>query len=187
MARRQHKNRMSARMLGAAERQLRALELKKKDWTYQQIADELGYANPMGAWCAVKAGLRKGFVEAAEELRAIEEIKLDAAERRLWPLIDRRVPHLGAIDRLLAIAKRRAALLGLDAPGASQVTQAAVTADATESLTHEERLAKLVALLETAPAGQAASGAGEVTPAAQRAILPDAVPNGAHAADAVPA
>jgi hypothetical protein len=108
-------------MLGTAEKQLKALELKKKGWTYQQIADGLGYANAMGAWCAVKAALKKGFVEAAEEFKLLELAKLDDIERRLWPLIRRRqggrpAPDYKALDRLLAISRRRAALLGLDAP-----------------------------------------------------------------------
>jgi hypothetical protein len=66
-----------------------------------------------------------------------------------------------------------------------------VTADVAESLTHEERLVRLVALLESAPAGQAVSGAGEVAPATQRAVGgavgPDAGPEDALAADAIPA
>jgi hypothetical protein len=161
MARKQQKNRMSPRMLVAYERQLKALELRQKGFTYEAIASALDYANPMGAWCAVRAALKKGFVAAAEELRAIEEEKLDAMERKLWPLVlDRRQPDLAASDRLLAIMKRRAALLGLNAPKVSQVAQASVTADVTETLSHDERVIRLSALLEEERARRMGAGRG---------------------------
>jgi hypothetical protein len=143
---------MNPWMLGAAERQLKALGLKKKGWTHQQIADGLGYANAMGAWCAVEAALKKGFVEAAEEFKQLELEKLDEIEKRLWPLIRRRqggqpAPDYKALDRFLGISRRWAALLGLDAPRESRVRQTPATASVTEPLTHEQRLAKLGTVL----------------------------------------
>jgi hypothetical protein len=177
-------------MLGAYEKQRRALELRQQGHTYEDIARALGYANPMGAWHAVKAALKKGFVEAAEEFKQLELEKLDEIERRLWPLILRRrggqpAPDYKALDRLLTISKRRAALLGLDAPRESRVRQTSATASVTEPLTHEQRLAKLVTLLETAGAGQDGSGAGETVPPDRRPVGPDAGPVPEEPADEV--
>jgi hypothetical protein len=168
-------------MLGAAEKQLKALELRRKGHTYDAIATALGYANAMGAWHAVKAALKKGFVEAAEEFKQLELEKLDDIERRLWPLILRRqggqpAPDYKALDRFLAISRRRAALLGLDAPRESRVKQTPATTNVAEPLTHEQRIAKLVTLLETARSGQEGSGAKEIDRADDRAAGPDAGP-----------
>jgi hypothetical protein len=168
-------------MLAAYEKQLKALELRRRGHTYEDIARALGYANPMGAWHAVKAALKKGFVEAAKEFKQLELEKLDDIERRLWPLIRRRqggrpAPDFKALDRFLAISRRRAALLGLDAPREPRVRQTSPTASVAEPLTHEQRLAKLVTLLETTGAGQDGSGAGEIVRADHRTVGPAAGP-----------
>jgi hypothetical protein len=55
-----------------------------------------------------------------ETIVAVEIDRLDALHRAVWP--DAMEGKLGAIDRCLAISKRRAELLGLDAPSKHQVT-----------------------------------------------------------------
>jgi hypothetical protein len=57
---------------------------------------------------------------------------------------------------------------------ATRVEQAGVTASVAEPLTHEQRLAKVVTLLETAGAGQEGSEAGETVRADHHAAGADA-------------
>lgn len=54
------------------------------------------------------------LAEDTEALRRIELERLDVAQAAIWPLVVQ--GDLNAIDRLLRISARRAALLGLDAP-----------------------------------------------------------------------
>lgn len=104
----------------AVERQLKALELRKAGVTYVRIAEALGYANPMGAWKAVNAALKKTLQEPSDDLRKIEVERLDAMLFALYPSAMKGMQ--GAVDRVLKIMERRAKLLGLDAPVKADVT-----------------------------------------------------------------
>jgi hypothetical protein len=106
------------RRLKALDRHLAALELRKAGATYQQIADQLGYACAKGAHKAVQSALKATLREPADEVRELEIARLDAALLAIW----RRVQggDEKAIGRLLGIMERRARLLGLDAPKRSE-------------------------------------------------------------------
>lgn len=108
------------RRVKAHERHLQALELRKAGATYQVIADQLGYASPRGAHKAVKSALKATLREPADELRELEAMRLDAALLAIW----RRVTNGDerAIDRLLAIMKRRMELFGLAAPKRAEIS-----------------------------------------------------------------
>jgi hypothetical protein len=110
------------RRLAAHERQLKALELRLAGVTYQQIADELGYAGRQGAFKAVEAALRLTLREPADNLRRISAERLDRATLAIWRAVN--AGDLQAIDRLLRIEARRAKLLGLDAPQRQEVAGA---------------------------------------------------------------
>lgn len=118
-------------------RYAKALELRAKGLTYRQIAAEIG-----GGWdakmahTAVQKALQITVQEPADQLRQIEVAKLDAAERAVHRVLEAQhftvsqgrvvylgdepladdAPILAAVDRLIRIAQRRAALLGLDSP-----------------------------------------------------------------------
>lgn len=117
-----------------AERDAEACRLRADGLTYQQIADRLGISRG-SAHEAVQRAIADIVREPAEEVRQLELLRLDqmhvaareVLEARhfvvdrgqvvLWegePLVDDG-PKLQAIDRLLKIQARRAALLGLDA------------------------------------------------------------------------
>jgi len=104
----------------AAERQARALELRKAGATFQQIADQLGYANRAAARNAVMRALQSIIGEPAQELRQLELERLDAMMLGLWPRA--RKGDEAAVDRVLKIMERRAKLLGLDTPARTDVT-----------------------------------------------------------------
>jgi hypothetical protein len=104
----------SKRRLAAAERQRQALELKKAGADYRTIAERVGYAGPAGAYKAVTTALKALVQEPAEELRTMEVARLDQMLLGLWPKAIK--GDTWAVDRVLKIMERRAALLGLDAP-----------------------------------------------------------------------
>jgi hypothetical protein len=55
-------------------------------------------------------------------MRQLELERLDAIHAALWPAATAEQPNLASIDMLLKAMKRRAALLGLDAPAQQQVS-----------------------------------------------------------------
>lgn len=100
--------------LQANDRQLRALELRKAGWGYDQIAEECGYRDRSGAYRAVARALKATLREPAADVRRLEVERLDALLKGLWTAASQGDNY--AIDRALKIMDRRAALLGLDAP-----------------------------------------------------------------------
>lgn len=104
----------SVNRIEAVERQRQAVELRKAGLGYEAIAQQLGYAGPSGAYKAIQSALRRTLQEPADELRAIENARLDDLWRGIW--LDARKGNVLKIDRALKIMARRAALLGLDAP-----------------------------------------------------------------------
>jgi hypothetical protein len=105
-----------ARKLTAAERRKQALELRKAGFTYQQIADQLGFTRT-AAYKTVKVALddiNQNIKDEAATVRTLELERLD----RLWVEMYRRAKggDYGAVDRCLRIQERRSKLLGLDAP-----------------------------------------------------------------------
>lgn len=104
----------------AAERRRKAVELRKAGASLKTIAGELGVT-----FQAVSKMIHKELAELAaatekdaETLRQIEVERLDAMLLGLWNRA--RHGHEGAVDRVLRIMQRRAALLGLDAPTKSE-------------------------------------------------------------------
>jgi hypothetical protein len=124
------------RQLSTAQRDAEAARLRTRHYTYEQIAEQLGFADRGHAYKAVERALKSITREPAEELRALELQRLDRLARAAEEVLERRHVHvsggnivrddetgesleddgptLQAIDRLLKIQARRAALLGLD-------------------------------------------------------------------------
>ena len=65
----------------AAQRDAEAARLRTRHWTYQQIADELGYASRGAAYDGVQRALQAVVREPAEELRTLELERLDRLAR----------------------------------------------------------------------------------------------------------
>lgn len=105
----------------AAERRVQALELRKAGATYRQIGAMLGVSG-VQAYRDVARALEALAVEEhsrADELRALEDARLDDILIVLWP----RVKHgdIEAITTTLRLMERRAKLWGLDSPGEQRV------------------------------------------------------------------
>jgi hypothetical protein len=89
------------------------MEMRLEGKTQKEIGRTLGLTRT-GVFRAVEAALKRTLNPPAEKLRALELAKLDVMERALWRRVE--TGDEEAIDRTLRIAKRRAELLGLDAP-----------------------------------------------------------------------
>lgn len=118
-----------------ARQDARAAELRAEGYSYQQIADELGFSDRGRAHHAVRRALRDIAEKPAAAVRDLELRRLDAMYEAVMEVLERRhvtvshgkviehdggpliddAPVLAAVDRLLKIQARRAALLGLDA------------------------------------------------------------------------
>lgn len=124
-----------------AARRAQATEMKRRGYTWPQIAEQLGYGSPAVAAQDVLRALEEANRLVRERLdgyRQLEGEKLDALERLMWaiarkkhilaqhgkvifdpetgePMIDQ-APLFMAADRLVKIAERRAKLFGWDAP-----------------------------------------------------------------------
>ncbi|MFD8667068.1 hypothetical protein ACFV1U_16945 [Streptomyces microflavus] len=145
------------RSLTTAQRDAEAARLRTQGWTYQRIADHLGFKQRADAYNAVKRVLDATVREAGEDIRALELERLDRLEAAANEVLERehvtvsngRVvaldgaplpddgPVLAAIDRLLKIQERRAKLLGLDAPTKQAITISPERATALEQLVEE--------------------------------------------------
>jgi hypothetical protein len=95
----------------AAWRRSEAIRLKTAGWTYQRIAQELGYANRGTVHRIVSQALEAREVESVDLLRQLELDRLDALQLALWT----RAMH-GEVPAALAVLRildQRIRLLGL--------------------------------------------------------------------------
>lgn len=125
---RHRKTRTQPRLVAAAQRREKALQLRAQGYRYRQIAEACGYNDTSAAWTAVKHALdelRERTADQADNYRALEDHRLDMLAAPLWRRLTRTVtdpqtgdettePNYRAIDRLIRIAERRARLWGLD-------------------------------------------------------------------------
>lgn len=104
------------RRIEAKERALKALELRKKGFRYEQIAQQLGYSNRGSAHKAVMKELNllaKECLEEAAQVRDLELQRLDDLFLAAWKAIAD--GSESAIDRALRVSESRRKLMGLDA------------------------------------------------------------------------
>ncbi len=69
----------------AASRKNQAVRLAADGRTYQQIADELGYANRGTVHRLVRQALEAHQVDSVERLRQVEVNRLSTLQTSLWP------------------------------------------------------------------------------------------------------
>lgn len=120
-----------------AERDGKAAELRAQGWTYQQIADELGFSTKKNANDAVRRAIRDACAGPGKALVDLEVMRLEAMYDKVLdiletdqplvshgrivkddsgqPLIDEEL-KLKAVDRALRARESFRKLLGLDAP-----------------------------------------------------------------------
>jgi orotate phosphoribosyltransferase-like protein len=108
-------NRASSTKVRNAARRQEALELRKAGLTFERIGARMGVTKQTAHQLVLRAfgELREKLAETAEQVLTLELQRLDALTEALWPTATAGDPQ--AIDRVLRIMQRRAALLGLDA------------------------------------------------------------------------
>lgn len=99
----------------ATERLRLALQMRRLGHTYEEIAESCGYANASGAWKAIKKAESSVI---RDEGRALVNRQLSYIDYALSTCVMPQVKagDLFAVDRMVALLKRQADLLGLDAP-----------------------------------------------------------------------
>ncbi len=68
----------------AAARRARAIELISQGLPYEQVADELGYANKGTVHRLVHQALARETSRAAQQLQRVEAARLDALQVAIW-------------------------------------------------------------------------------------------------------
>jgi transcriptional regulator with XRE-family HTH domain len=122
-----------------AERDARAAELRKKNLSYRQIAEKIGFASSRSAYEAVRRGNLDAFRETVEDARRLALERLDEMSQVARDALDadhfvvtttgRIVEHpltgeplrdygpvLAALDRLQRFEVDRRKIMGIDAP-----------------------------------------------------------------------
>lgn len=114
--------------INAAQRAAMAVKLRAQKLTYDEIAKRCGYSSKAACHVAVQRELDRTITANIEEYRREELSMLDQLHSEAWLLaMDRdNKNRTFAMDRVLAIAERRARLLGLDAPSGTNVFQVVV-------------------------------------------------------------
>lgn len=95
----------------ARARKTRAIELRMRGLTYQQIADEMGYANAGSVYSIIQKAQAAELGERAAERRELEASRLDALQLALWP--SAMAGDVEAVRQCTAIILARIRLLGL--------------------------------------------------------------------------
>ncbi len=107
----------SQRDMKASLRAARAIELRGRRMTYQQIAVQLGYADRQSCQRAVQRALNRMIVGNMEEMRREELATLDALQGQVMEVVFNPKKSVGArlrgVERVLSIMHRRAKLMGL--------------------------------------------------------------------------
>jgi hypothetical protein len=95
----------------AAARRTKAIELRTEGWTYEAIAQQLGYANRGTAFAIVRKALDTHEAEEVERHRSLETARLDRLQATLWGRA--MTGDVAAIAQARRIIETRIRLLGL--------------------------------------------------------------------------
>lgn len=99
--------------INAAEKAKLALSLRKQGYSLEEIARQCGFADRSGAFRSIKRELDRIPAPEAADLRKLETERLDEALKMVYPKVQK--GDLWAVDRLVAISKRRSEVTGMDA------------------------------------------------------------------------
>ncbi len=105
------KSKTTPRAMSIAEKRVKAAELRIQGLNFSEIAKQVGYANPSGAYKAVVEVMASAERETGTELLELELQRLDEMLQSVWE--GARKGILFNVDRVLKISEQRAKLLGL--------------------------------------------------------------------------
>lgn len=133
------------------KREATALRLRRLGMTYDQVAEQMGFADKSGARQLVVRALERQVSENVVELRALENERLDTSTQALMGIIAGRdvdpASRIRAVDAYTRVSARRARLNGLDAPLQMEVSTGA-----------SAELVDALALLESVTLGDTVAG-----------------------------
>lgn len=97
----------------AVSREREALRLRASGRTFDQIAEELGYADESGAWRAYKRAMGRAGRDrlSVADRRELTLHRLDLAINAVWDQVER--GDLAAVDRIERLEKLRTRLEGM--------------------------------------------------------------------------
>ena len=95
----------------AAARRTQAVQLRTQGWTYEAIAQQLGYSNRGTAFAIVRKALDTHEAEEVQHLRALETARLDMLQASLWGRA--MTEDVAAVSQARRITETRIRLLGL--------------------------------------------------------------------------
>ena len=125
----------------------RVMTLRLAGMQFDQIAEEVGYADASGAYRAYQRVMARTVQPVADEIREEEVRRLDRLISAYWPRAlgaGGNDPNAKAADVVYKAMDRRAKLLGLDAPVKQEVE--VTTYDDTDDV--KAQVASLVRLLQ---------------------------------------
>jgi hypothetical protein len=145
----------------AAEREakeLKVLELRRAGFTFQRIAEEVGYATPSGAQRALERIMTRNVPQAPEEFRWQELDRLDRMQVALWPRAMKGDDR--AIGTIVRLMERRARLVGIDAP--QRIQAEVVNYDGTKDIDGDiERIVNILRGVDSSEPLEVESGTSE--------------------------
>jgi hypothetical protein len=122
-------------------KEAKVLELRRAGFTFQRIAEEVGYATPSGAQRALERIMTRNLPQAPEEFRWQELDRLDRMQVALWPRAMKGDDR--AIGTIIRLMERRARLVGIDAP--QRIQAEVVNYDGTRDIDGDiERIVNLI-------------------------------------------
>ena len=108
----------------AAVKRAKVVEAVAEGATYEQAAQQVGYATRSGAYKAFWKAVDGREADAVEQHRTLELTRLDALQVGLW---DKATSgDVKAVHAVLRIIEQRSRLLGLDKPEAAQAGSGSV-------------------------------------------------------------
>lgn len=137
--------------LVAEEKRQKAIDLRRKGYSYREIAAEIGATH---GYCyklvsqALKR-IREETNEIAEDARQLELDRLDKLWMHAYQAVE--AGDIGAIDKAVKVMDRRSKLLGLDAPARHDITGTLISSPEWVALR-----GVIVTALEAFPEAQAA-------------------------------
>jgi hypothetical protein len=140
-------------------KELKVLELRRAGFTFQRIAEEVGYATPSGAQRALERIMTRNVPQAPEEFRWQELDRLDRMQVALWPRAMKGDDR--AIGTIVRLMERRARLVGIDAP--QRIQAEVVNYDGNRDIDGDiERIVNLIRGVGSSEPLEVESGTGEI-------------------------
>jgi hypothetical protein len=139
-------------------KEAKVLELRRAGFTFQRIAEEVGYATPSGAQRALERIMTRNLPQAPEEFRWQELDRLDRMQVALWPRAMKGDDR--AIGTIIRLMERRARLVGIDAP--QRIQAEVVNYDGTRDIDGDiERIVNLIRGVDSSEPLEVEGGTGE--------------------------